>query len=72
MDRGGRNPTAWLQARDAGLQVDHRLTGCSILLAKAGEFSLKTLHPAGKVPDVIVLEEGKGLLVCKLGIQSHT
>lgn len=66
VDRGGRNPTAWLQAREAGLQADHRLTGGSILLAKAGEFSLKTLYPARKVPEVIVLEEGKGLLVCKL------
>lgn len=25
VDRSGRNPTTWLQARDAGLEVDHRL-----------------------------------------------
>lgn len=71
VDRGGRNLTTWLQARDAGLQVDHRLQGAASCLLRLAS-SPSELCPAAKVPGVIVLEEGRGLLVCRFGIQSHT
>lgn len=74
VDRSGRDPTAWLQAGDAGLEVDHRLQDVApkptqrfIALIRVSRFSLRSLYS----PRPPYCGEGSGLLFFRLGIQPH-
>lgn len=72
VDRSGRDPTTWLQARDASLEVAHRLQHVApnpgfIPLIRIGRFSLRSLYS----PRPPSCGEGSRLLFFRLRIQPH-
>lgn len=66
VDRGGRNLTTWLQAR-CWSSSRPQTSGCSILLAKAGQFSFRALYPAERSLGLSCLRRGGAFWFAGLG-----